>query len=155
MELTTTSPYFYFSPDLFKGILLRRICAALMDLLIVCILIGTVFLFCIVTAILTFGAFLIPALLLSLPVIDIIYTTLTIGGHSQATWGQQLFDIKAVDLEGNPPGHLRAFLFIALYYAFIVPTSHLLQLVALMNDRRRTVPDFLSGIVFIRGSQSS
>lgn len=135
---------------LYEGILWRRFTAAVLDYLFV-LGIGAIFwILSLITAVLTWGYFLIPFIVLSVPVLDIFYTGALLGGKKQSTWAQRIFGLKAVDSEGLPPGYPRAFLFILLYYLLIVPTTNLLELIALIDGRRRTLPDLLAGMIFIR-----
>lgn len=145
-------PIAIFSSNHFDGLLRRRVLAAFIDYAIVAGMACFFWFIGIALAIVTFGLLLIPLLLISFPVIDIFYTTYTLGGPAQATLGQRICGISAWDEDGKPPNYMRAFLYIALYYALIVPTSHLLELIVFFNERKRTIPDILSGIVFIRES---
>jgi uncharacterized RDD family membrane protein YckC len=58
--------------------------------------------------------------------------------------------IRGRSWEGERPDFWQALLMAVLFYVTVVCTSLLILLVVLINDRRRAVHDYLSGVVVIR-----
>lgn len=136
-------------PQLFIGVMLRRIFAYLVDL---AVLLGIFILFKFALAILTIATFglLTPLLLLIGTIIPVAYHTLTIGSTSSATLGMRLLGLEVRVWNGGKPGYLQAFLHTAIFYVTISFTGGLILLFALFNNRRRCLHDFLCGTVVIR-----
>jgi uncharacterized RDD family membrane protein YckC len=136
-------------PELFDGIVLRRVIAYLIDL---AILVGiTLFLWLLV--VLTFGLLGGIAAILT-PAIPLAYHTLLIGGRESATLGMRMMGIEVRTLAGERPEIPQAFLQTALFYATMALTG-LLLIVALFNDRGRCLHDWLSGTVIVNAAETS
>ncbi len=136
-------------PELFDGIVMRRVIAYLIDL---AILLGiTLFLWILV--VLTFGLLGGIAAILT-PAIPLAYHTLLIGGRESATLGMRMMGIEVRTLTGERPEIPQAFLQTALFYATMALTG-LLLIVALFNDRGRCLHDWLSGTVIVNAAETS
>lgn len=130
-------------PDLFEGIVLRRVLAYLID---VAILLGvTGFLWLLV--VLTFGLLASIAGVVT-PLIPLAYHTLLIGGRDSATIGMRMMGIHVRTLDGGYPDYPQAGLQTLLFYATMALTG-LLLVVALFNERGRCLHDWLSGTVTV------
>lgn len=130
-------------PDLFEGIVLKRVLAYLID---VAILIGvTAFMWLLV--VLTFGLLAAIAGVLT-PLIPLAYHTLLIGGRDSATIGMRMTGIEVRTLDGGHPDYPQAALQTLLFYATMALTG-LLLVVALFNERGRCLHDWLSGTVTV------
>jgi uncharacterized RDD family membrane protein YckC len=67
----------------------------------------------------------------------------------------RLFDLEVRTWTGDVPDAWQGFLMAALFYATLAITCSLILLVVLFNDRRRTIHDYLSGVVVVRGAMSA
>src|SRR5436190_8095418 len=136
-------------PDLYDGLLWRRVFAYLFD----CIAMGMLILAgwgsFLLLSILSFGL-LMPLLPFVAIMVAVGYHALSVGSHHHATPGMRLFDLEVRTWAGGQPDVWQAFLMAALFYASLAFTCSLILLVALFNDRRRTVHDYLSGVVVVR-----
>jgi uncharacterized RDD family membrane protein YckC len=103
-------------------------------------------------SILSFGL-LMPLLPFVAIFIAVAYHALSVGGRQHATLGMRLFDLEVRTWPGGQPDIWQAFLMAALFYATLAVTCFLILLVALFNDRRRTLHDYLSGVVVVRHAQ--
>jgi uncharacterized RDD family membrane protein YckC len=130
-------------PELFDGVMFRRIIAYLIDVII---LSGTV-LFLWFLVVMTLGL-LGPIAALITPVIPLAYHSLLIGGANSATIGMRMMGIEVRRLDGGRPELVQALLQTLLFYATLALTGFLL-IAALFNDRRRCLHDWLSGTLTV------
>jgi len=75
---------------------------------------------------------------------------LTIGGPWSATPGMRLWGLRVRTLEGQNPDFAHAAIQTVVFYVTVGATSSLVLLLALFNDRGRTLHDFLSGLIVVR-----
>jgi uncharacterized RDD family membrane protein YckC len=142
---TGAAPDPFANPALFDGVLWRRPLAYLIDLVIIGLLCGA----WLWMVLLSFG--LLWALTsLAFLLIPILYHAWLVGGPRSATLGMRLCGLEVWGWEGEPPDFWQALLMAVLFYVTVVCTSLLILLVVLINDRHRTVHDYLSGVVVIR-----
>lgn len=138
------------APDLYDGIMWRRAGAYLVDVVAIMVLmIGAWFLLGLL-AVLSLGL-LLPLKIVVLTLLPTAYHTFFIGS-SGATPGMRFFDVEIRTWTGHRPDYVQAFLQTVLFYATVSLTSFLILAVALFNDRRRTLHDFLAGTVGVRHS---
>jgi uncharacterized RDD family membrane protein YckC len=133
------------APALFEGMLWRRPLAYLIDLAIIGLLCGA----WLWMVLLSFGLLWVLTSLAFL-LIPILYHAWLVGGHRSATLGMRLCGLEVRSWDGEFPDFWQALLMAILFYVTVVCTSLLILLVVLINDRRRTVHDYLSGVVVIR-----
>ena len=141
-------------PDLYDGLLWRRVFAYLFDCAVMGMLILTGWCSLLILSILSFGLLLplVPFLVVLIPV---AYHALLVGGRHHATLGMRMFDLEARAWAGGQPDVWQGFLMAALFYATLALTCTLILLVALFNDPRRTLHDYLSGVVVVRHAQGA
>jgi uncharacterized RDD family membrane protein YckC len=133
------------NPALFDGVLWRRPLAYLIDLVVIGLLCGA----WLWMVLLSFG--LLWALTsLAFLLIPILYHAWLVGGPRSATLGMRLCGLEAWSWDCEHPDFWQALLMAVLFYVTVVCTSLLILLAALINDRHRTVHDYLSGVVVIR-----
>lgn len=143
-------------PELYEGIVLRRIFAHLLDLIVILILIGAVGLLLIVLGLLTFGLLWIPLVFLGIAT-PLAYDTLQVGGPRSASLGMRAFRLEVRSWTGarppRPQALLRAVLFWGMGYYTATLLMWLLLGFALFNARRRCLHDYFSGTVVIRSAR--
>jgi len=137
-------------PDLYRGVMMRRVLAYVVDIIaivLISLLAGGVF---IVAGIATLGL-LAPVLWPIYVLIPFIYNMALIGGGKSATFGMRLFEIEVRNiLDGTRPYYIQAGLMTALFYLSVAFTSWLILLLALFNSRHRTLHDFFSTTLVVR-----
>ena len=133
-------------PDLYDEIMLRRVFAYGIDAAILMVLVEAMW----VLVIFSLGL-LWPAKLILTPLLPILYHSYFVGACG-ATLGMQLMDIEVRSWTGRRPDYFQAFVLTALFYATVFPSGFLILIVCLLNDRRRTLHDFLAGTVTVRYS---
>jgi len=138
----------YAAPEYYQGVLARRVFAYWIDVLCIALLVGFAWLVLWVLAIASLG--LLSPLLLILGLIPALYHTLAIGGPRSATPGMWLTGVEVRSWTGERPSYLQAFVQTILFYVTVYPTWSLVLVVALFNERRRTLHDILAGTVVIR-----
>ncbi len=135
-------------PDLYDGIMWRRVVGYAVDVLILMLILTGVWLVLSFIGVLSFGL-LLPLNLVILPVIPLAYHSYFIG-HDGATPGMRMFDVEVRTWTGGRPDYIQAVLMTVLFYVTVVFTSWLILIFALFNDRNRTAHDYLSGAVAVR-----
>jgi uncharacterized RDD family membrane protein YckC len=136
-------------PEVFEGVLWRRVLAYMIDLLLIAVLAVGVWMAFAVLWLLSFGL-LGPLLWFLFGLLPLAYHTLFLSGRRSATPGMRCFDLELRSVTGERPSFLQALIQTALFYATVSMTCSLILIVALFNRRRRTVHDFLAGTVMVR-----
>lgn len=139
------------SPELFEGILTRRVFAFLIDCVIMGILVTLVTLVAGVLGIFTFGlAWLsIPIII---PVTFIAYYAVTLGSSSRATLGMRAMDIvltptREVRLDG-----WMAMIHVVLFWISTTILTPFIVLIGLFTNRRQLLHDMVAGTLMVRRS---
>ena len=134
-------------PELFDGILWRRVVGYGIDVVLLSVVLAILSLI----VFLSFGL-LAPVYLLIAPIVPSAYHTFFIG-HDGATPGMKFVDLEVRTWTGGRPDYLQALLMTILFYISIIVTWFIVLLVPLFNDRRRTLHDVVSGVVVVRHSR--
>jgi uncharacterized RDD family membrane protein YckC len=136
-------------PELYEGLLRRRVFAYLIDLLCIGVIAAVLWVVFVVLTVLSLGL-LGPVLWFLFGLIPLAYHTILLSGPRSATWGMRCFDLELWSWTGERPSFLQALVQTALFYLTVSPTCGLILLVALINPRKRTVHDFVAGTVMVR-----
>jgi uncharacterized RDD family membrane protein YckC len=131
--------------ELFEGVLWRRPVAYVIDVVVIGILLGA----WLWLVLMTLGL-LWPLTSLAFLLIPIGYHGYLVGGRHSATLGMRACGLEVRTWDDNRPDFWQALLMAILFYVTVVGTSCLILIVALFNDRRLTVHDYLSGVVVTR-----
>lgn len=133
---------------LLDGVLHRRVLAWLIDLLVLAVIAGALFLLGLLFGLITLG-FGLPLLGL-LPLVPLVYHVLFTAGRGAATPGQRVMDLTTrTDADFGRPNLIQAVVFTAGLYLTLT-AGVLWLLVALFTVRRRTLHDLVSGLVVVR-----
>jgi uncharacterized RDD family membrane protein YckC len=144
----------YSQPELFRGVLTRRVFAFLIDLVVlsVPVILGYIFigLFGIITLGLGWMLFWLawPATI----VWAIVYYGTSVGGPHSATLGMRAMDLELRTWYGEPGYFVLGACHAVLYWASISFLTPLVLLVGLFNSRRRLLHDMILGTVVINSS---
>ena len=136
-------------PEVYEGILPRRVFAYFLDLVCIGIIGVFVWIGFAVLWLMSFGL-LGPVLWFLFALIPFAYHTVLLAGPRSATLGMRCFDLELRSVDGGRPGLLQAAAQTALFYITIGLTCSLILLVALFNRRGRTLHDWLAGTVMVR-----
>ena len=142
------------NPELFEGVVARRVVAFLIDFLILSIPVLFVSMFIFVIGIVTFGlGFLFYGLLWPAMVIwAIAYYGLTLGSPASATIGMRAMDIEMRTWYGAPAYFVLGAVHAVVFWITVSMLTPFVLLVCLFNDRRRCLHDILVGTVVINNA---
>lgn len=135
-------------PELFEGILGRRITAFLIDLAIIFALWIAACVFLFVAGIFTLGlAWLLYGAVF--PVVALGYNAFTLSRPVSATVGMRMANLEMRTWYGEPMYALLAAFHALLFYFTVTMLTPFILLVAPFNERKRCVHDFLAGTLLI------
>ncbi|MET0219317.1 MAG: RDD family protein [Tardiphaga sp.] len=144
----------YVEPELFSGVLTRRMCAFLVDVVVISIpiILGVIFIavFGVVTLGLGWGLFWLvsPATV----VWPVIYYGMSLGGPHSATWGMRMMGVQMRTFSGQSGYFLLGCAHAVLFWASISLLTPLVLIVALLNGRRQLLHDLVLGTVVVNSS---
>ena len=139
------------NPELFEGVVARRVVAFLIDFVILAVPVVFVAMFIFVVGIVTLGlGFLFYALLWPAMVVwAIAYYGLTLGSPASATIGMRIMDIEMRTWYGSPAYFVLGAVHAIVFWITVSALTPLVLLVCLFNQRRRCLHDILVGTVII------
>ena len=141
-------------PDLFRGVLTRRLFAFLIDLVVISVpvILGYLFIavFGLITLGLGWGLFWLawPATLIW----ALIYYGASLGGPHSATMGMRVLDLELRTWYGAPSYFVLGAMHAVLFWVSVSFLTPLVLLVGLFNGRRRLLHDIVLGTVVINSS---
>jgi uncharacterized RDD family membrane protein YckC len=139
------------NPELFDGVLARRLIAFLIDLVIITVPVVIVSIFILVFGFVTFGAgWALYVLLWPATVIwALVYYGLTFGSPQSATLGMRAVDIEMRTWYGAPGYFVLGAVHALVYWVTISVLTPFILLIGFFNERRRLLHDILIGTVII------
>jgi uncharacterized RDD family membrane protein YckC len=140
------------NPELFEGVLSRRVIAFIIDLFIIGVPIVLAALFVFIFGLVTFGLgwWLFWPLLSPAAVIwAVVYYGLTFGSPASATIGMRLMDLEMRTWYGAPAYFVLGAVHAVVYWVTVSALTPLILLVGFFNERRRLLHDILVGTVVI------
>ena len=141
-------------PELFRGVLTRRVFAFLIDLIVIAVPVILGYLFIAVFGLITLGLgwalfwLAWPATLVWV----VVYYGATIGGPYSATLGMRVMDLELRTWYGAPGYFVLGAMHAVLFWVSVSFLSPLVLLVGLFNGRRRLLHDIVLGTVVINSS---
>ena len=144
-------------PELFRGVLTRRVFAFLIDLVVLSVPVILGYIFIAVFGLLTLGlGWVLFWLAWPASVIwAIVYYGASLGGAHSATLGMRVMDLELRTFYGAPGYFVLGAMHAVLFWASVSFLSPLVLLVGLFNGRRRLLHDFVLGTVVINNSVRS
>lgn len=136
------------TPELYDGVLWRRPLAHFLDLLLLGIVAFVGWMLLSVVSALSFGLFA-PLQVMVMALLPAIYAAVTMDWFG-GTPGMRVMGLLVCDWNGRRIRLAQGFLMAILFYATVAMTSWLILIIALFNDRRRTLHDFVAGTVVVR-----
>ena len=147
----------YLQPELFRGVLTRRVFAFLIDLVVLSIPVILGYLFIAVFGVITLGLGWVlfwiawPASVIW----AIVYYGASLGGPHSATIGMRVMDLELRTWYGAPGYFVLGAMHAVLFWVSVSVLSPLVLLVGLFNGRRRLLHDIVLGTVIINSSVRS
>jgi uncharacterized RDD family membrane protein YckC len=144
-------------PELFRGVLTRRIFAFLIDLLVLSIPVILAVIFIAVFGVITLGlGWALFWLVSPASVIwALIYYGASLGGPRSATVGMRVMDLQMRTWYGAPSYFVLGAMHAVLFWISVSVLTPLILLVGLFNGRRRLLHDIVLGTVVINSSVRS
>ena len=132
------------APELFEGVLARRMLAFLIDVVIITVPVLFAALFILLFGLFTFGLgwFLFWLLPAAATIWAICYYGLTFGGAASATIGMRMLDLEMRTWYGAPA-------YAIVFWVTVSALTPLVLLVGFFNERRRLLHDIVVGTVVI------
>ena len=139
------------NPELFEGVLARRVVAFLIDFIVLSIPVVFVSMFIFVVGVVTFGlGFLFYGLLWPAMVIwAVAYYGLTLGSPASATIGMRAMDIEMRTWYGAPAYFVLGAVHAIGFWFTVSFFTPFVLLVPFFNQRRRLLHDILLGTIII------
>jgi uncharacterized RDD family membrane protein YckC len=142
------------SPELFEGVMARRVIAFAIDLIIVAapLIAASVFIF--VLGVITFGlGWALYWLLSPASVIwALVYYGVTLGGPASATIGMRIMEIEMRTWYGAPAYFVLGAVHAVVFWISVSVLSPFIVIVGFFNPRRRLLHDMLVGTVLINNA---
>ena len=141
-------------PELFRGVLTRRVFAFLIDLVVIAVPVILGYLFIAVFGLITLGIgwalfwLAWPATV----VWAVVYYGATLGGPYSATLGMRVMDLELRTWYGAPGYFVLGAMHAVLFWVSISFLSPLVLLVGLFNGRKRLLHDIVLGTVVVNSS---
>jgi uncharacterized RDD family membrane protein YckC len=133
-------------PDLFEGILSKRIVAFLIDAVVIVVLMIPAALIVLILGIVTLGlAWLLFPLLFA--IVALGYVALTLGGPASATLGMRVMGIAMRTLSGQRMFPLLAAMHGLLFWFSVGLLTPLILLVGLFTERKQLLHDLLLSVL--------
>lgn len=142
------------NPELFEGVLARRVVAFVIDFIIIAVpvVLAAMFIFAFGVVTLGFGWALYWLLSPATVIWAIVYFGLTLGGAKSATIGMRVMDLEMRTWYGTPAYFVLGAVHAILFWISVSALSPLILLVAFFNERRRLLHDIVLGTVVINNS---
>lgn len=141
-------------PELFRGVLTRRVFAFLIDVVVISVpvILGYIFIFLFGIITLTLGWMLFWLAWPATIVWAIVYYGASIGGPHSATMGMRAMDLELRTFYGAPGYFVLGACHAVLYWLSMTFLTPAVLLVGLFNGRRRLLHDMVLGTVVINAS---
>jgi uncharacterized RDD family membrane protein YckC len=144
----------YDQPDLFRGVLTRRVIAFLIDLIVLAIPIVLAVIFIAVFGLVTLGlGWLLFWLVSPMSIVwALVYYGATLGGPHSATIGMRMMDLELRTWYGAPGYFVLGAAHALLFWVSLSFLTPLILIVGLLNSRKRLLHDILLGTIVINRS---
>jgi uncharacterized RDD family membrane protein YckC len=145
------------NPELFEGVVARRMLAFLIDFVILAVPVVFAAMFIFVVGIVTFGlGFLFYALLSPAMVLwALAYYGVTLGSPASATIGMRVMEIEMRTWYGAPAYFVLGAVHAIVFWITVSALTPVILVVCMFNDRRRCLHDILVGTVIINNQERS
>jgi uncharacterized RDD family membrane protein YckC len=143
------------NPELFEGVLARRVVAFVIDAILIAIPLIVAAIFILVFGFLTFGVgwllfwILSPASIIC----ALVYYGITLGGPASATIGMRAMELQMRTWYGGPGYFLLGAVRAVVFWLSVSMLTPLILLVGLLNGRRQLLHDMLLGTVVINSPE--
>ncbi len=139
------------NPELFEGVLARRVIAFFIDIFIIAIPVILAAVFILIFGLITFGLgwFLFWLWWPAAGIWALVYYGMTLGSPHSATIGMRVMDLQMRTWYGAPAYFLLAVAHAIVFWLTVSLLTPFILLVGFFNERRRLLHDMLVGTVVI------
>jgi uncharacterized RDD family membrane protein YckC len=143
------------NPELFEGVLARRVAAFIIDFIIIAIPVVLAAMFIFAFGVVTLGlGFALYWLLSPASVIwAIVYFGITLGGPRSATIGMRVMDLEMRTWYGAPAYFVLGAVHVIVFWLSVSALTPFILLVCFFNERRRLLHDILLGTIVINNPE--
>ncbi|MBI5262242.1 MAG: RDD family protein [Bradyrhizobium sp.] len=147
----------YLQPELFRGVVTRRVIAFFIDVLVLAVPVILAVLFIGVFGLVTLGLGWVLFWLVSPASViwAVVYYGACIGGPHSATLGMRLMDLEVRTWYGAPGYFVLGAMHAVLFWISVSVLTPFVLLVGLFNARRRLLHDIVVGTVVVNNSVRS
>ncbi|ODT47019.1 RDD family protein [Devosia sp. 63-57] len=139
------------APELFEGLLTRRLAAFMIDTVLISFIVMAVAMGGFILGIFTLGLGWL-SIFFFVPAAVVIYYAATLGSNRRATIGMQAMDIVLTPTRGQPLDGWMAFFHALLFWATFWISWPIAVLFALFTPRRQMIHDLIMGTLMVRRS---
>ncbi len=141
-------------PELFRGVLTRRVFAFLIDLVVLSIPVILACMFIAVFGVVTLGLGWVLFWLVSPASViwALVYYGASLGGPHSATLGMRVMDLELRTWYGAPGYFVLGAMHAVLFWISVSMLTPLVLLIGLFNSRRRLLHDIILGTIVINSS---
>jgi uncharacterized RDD family membrane protein YckC len=139
------------APELFEGVLTRRVVAWMIDVGLLAGISVFIFLIGVIVGLFTFGVGALTALVI-IPIVILGYYAVTLGSPMRATIGMATMDIVLTPARGRPLDGLAILIHPIIFWITCWIAWPVSLVVALLTPRREMVQDLITGTLMIRKS---
>jgi uncharacterized RDD family membrane protein YckC len=145
----------YRQPELFEGVLARRLIAFVIDLVIIMVPVAFACLFILIFGFVTFGLgwLLFGLVMPGAAIWALIYCGVTMGSPASATIGMRMVDLEIHTWYGAPCYFLLGAVHAIVFWITVSVLTPLVLVVGLLNERQRLLHDFVLGTVVINNER--
>jgi uncharacterized RDD family membrane protein YckC len=139
------------NPELFEGVLTRRVFAFIIDFIVIAIPLVIASIFILLFGFVTFGLGWTLFWLLSPASVvwALVYYGFTLGGSASATLGMRVMELEMRTWYGAPAYFVLGAAHAVVYWVSVSMLTPFILLVGLLNARRRLLHDMLVGTVLV------
>lgn len=139
------------APELFEGVLARRVVAFLIDVFLIGVPVALAYVFVFIFTIVTLGlgAVLFWLLPPATVIWALVYFGLTLGAPASATIGMRMMDLEMRTWYGAPAYFVLGAVHAVFFWLSVSFFTPFILLVAFFNSRRRLLHDMLLGTVIV------
>ncbi len=139
------------NPELFEGVLTRRMFAFIIDFIVIAIPLVIASIFILLFGFVTFGLGWALFWLLSPASVvwALVYYGFTLGGSASATLGMRVMELEMRTWYGAPAYFVLGAAHAVVYWVSVSMLTPFILLVGLLNARRRLLHDMLVGTVLV------
>lgn len=139
------------SPELFDGILGRRVMAFIIDCVVMGVLVVCVWIVSAIMGLVTFGLAWL-AIPITVPAVFVAYYAITLGSRRRSTLGMRAMDIVLTPTRETTLDGWMAILHVIVFWITTAVLTPFILVIGLFTNRRQLLHDLIVGTLMVRRS---